>query len=94
MLDMPSLPAGYRVAFRLRSESASVSFDDIEISSELAPIDFLLGDVDRSEVVDFLDIVPFVDLLSNGLFQDEADMNQDGMVDFLDIGPFIDALTQ
>ena len=39
--------------------------------------------------VDFLDIAPFITLLSTGEFQAEADTNEDGVVDFLDIAPFI-----
>ena len=51
--------------------------------------DVLLGDVNRDGVVDFLDISPFIVVLSNSGFQLEADINQDGEVDFLDISPFI-----
>jgi len=53
---------------------------------------FLPGDVDQNGIVDFLDISPFISLLSAGGFLDEADMNQDGVVTFLDISPFIDEL--
>lgn len=49
----------------------------------------LLGDVNRDGVVDFLDILPFIGVLSNGLFQAEADTDESGVVDFLDIVPFI-----
>ena len=49
----------------------------------------LLGDVDLSGVVNFLDIGPFILLLSTGEFQAEADIDQSGTVDFLDISPFI-----
>lgn len=94
VLDMSTLPAGYGVAFRLRSASANVSFDDIEISSEPAPGDILLGDVDLNGMVNFLDISPFIELLSTGAFQEEADINEDGFVNFLDISPFITVLSQ
>ncbi len=50
---------------------------------------FLLGDVDLDGVVNFLDIAPFIEVLSTGGFQAEADCNQDGIVDFLDIAAFI-----
>jgi len=40
-------------------------------------------------VVDFLDIAPFITLLSTGVFQAEADVDESGQVDFLDISPFI-----
>ena len=51
---------------------------------------FGLGDVNRDGVVDFLDISPFIVVLSTpDGFQFEADINEDGVVDFLDISPFI-----
>ena len=54
----------------------------------------LLGDVNLSGAVDFLDIAPFIDLLSSGAFQFEADVNGDGEASFLDIAPFIQVLAQ
>ena len=53
----------------------------------------LLGDVNRDDVVNFLDIAPFIALLSNGDFQLEADVNTDDAVNFLDIAPFITVLS-
>ena len=53
---------------------------------------FLLGDVNRDGEVNLLDVTPFVDLLSNQQFQDEADINQDGSVNLLDVVVFIDLL--
>ena len=52
----------------------------------------LLGDVNQDNVVNFLDISPFITVLSNGEFQAEADINEDGVVNFLDIAPFINLL--
>ena len=53
------------------------------------------GDVDRNGGVNFLDIVPFINVVTGGVaYQFEADMNDDGNVDFLDINPFITRLTQ
>jgi len=49
----------------------------------------LLGDVNQDSIVNFLDIAPFISVLSIGDFQAEADTNTDGAVDFLDISPFI-----
>ena len=54
----------------------------------------LLGDVNLSGSVDFLDIVPFVAVLSDERFQSEADCNRDGIVDFLDISPFVAILSE
>ena len=53
----------------------------------------LLGDVDLSGTVNFLDISPFIALLSSGKFQDEADIDRNGVVNFLDISPFIVVLS-
>jgi len=50
---------------------------------------FLLGDVNLDGTVDFLDISPFIVLLSTGMLQAEADIDGNGAVDFLDISPFI-----
>ena len=48
----------------------------------------LLGDCNLDGVVNFLDISPFISILSANDFLEEADVNQDGTVDFLDINPF------
>jgi len=55
--------------------------------------DFLLGDINRDGQINFLDITPFISLLSSGMFQDEGDINGDGAVNFLDIRPFISLLS-
>ena len=55
--------------------------------------EFLLGDVNRDDVVNFLDIAPFITLLSSNTFQVEADINGDQDVNFLDIAPFITMLS-
>jgi hypothetical protein len=39
-----------------------------------------------------LDVDPFVDLITTGMFQDEADINLDGMVNLLDVEPFVSIL--
>ena len=54
---------------------------------------FLLGDANLNGVVNFLDISPFISLLSSGTFLDQADVNRDGLVNFLDISPFISILS-
>ena len=53
----------------------------------------LLGDVNLDGGVNFLDISPFISLLSTAGFQNEADIDQNGTVNFLDITPFIDILS-
>ena len=53
----------------------------------------ILGDVNQDSVVDFLDISPFIAILTAGDFLGQADTNQDGDVNFLDIAPFIALLS-
>lgn len=52
-----------------------------------------LGDVDMNGVVDFFDIQPFIQVLSTGGDQLEADVNEDGLVNFSDIAGFISILS-
>lgn len=60
---------------------------------EVASTSVLLGDVNQDGVVNFLDIAPFIDFLTNGNYLEEADCNLDGVVTFLDIAPFIAILS-
>ena len=53
----------------------------------------LLGDVNQDGFVDFLDISPFISVLSGAPYLAEADINEDGLVTFLDINPFITLLS-
>ena len=53
----------------------------------------VLGDANGDGTVNFLDITPFIALLSASVVSPEADINGDGMVNFLDITPFIALLT-
>ena len=50
------------------------------------------GDVNLDDVVNGLDVDPFVDVLLNGPFQAEADMNEDEVVNGLDVDPFVEAV--
>ena len=71
------------------------AFDALTVTADLSgtgPI-VLLGDANCDETVDFLDIAPFIALLSNGEFKAEADIDNSGVVDFLDIAPFIAILS-
>jgi len=45
------------------------------------------------ELLSFLDISPFISLLTDGEYQLEADVNEDGVVNFLDISAFVSLLT-
>ena len=53
----------------------------------------LIGDVNLDGEVNLLDVAPFVDLVSVGMFQLEADVNEDGSVNLLDVSPFVDLLS-
>ena len=66
--------------------------DNVAFSSGTAS-SVVLGDVDLSGTVNFLDISPFIAVLSGGTFQAEADCDENGDVDFLDISPFIAILS-
>ena len=50
---------------------------------------FVLGDTNGDGMVSFLDIGPFVTLITTSTFQAEGDFDNNQMVDFLDIGPFV-----
>ena len=54
----------------------------------------LLGDVDRNGTVNFLDVTPFIILLTSGIYQYEADIDGNGTVNFFDVTPFIILLNQ
>ena len=53
----------------------------------------LLGDCNFDGAISFLDISPFVAVLTAGDYLAEADTNQDDAVDFLDIRPMVSILT-
>ena len=53
---------------------------------------FLLGDINGDGAVDLLDVDPFIELLSNGLYDKAADINGDGALNLLDIDFFVDLL--
>ena len=64
-----------------------------QISAMTDEPSIVLGDINGDSSVNFLDISPFIVVLSSGEFQTEADINQDGNVNFLDISPFINILS-
>ena len=80
------------IVFGQRDNAGGAVFvDDVNLS-QVEP-EVLLGDVNRDTNVNFLDISPFVALLSSGEYQVEADINEDGFVNFFDISPFIALLS-
>jgi len=56
----------------------------------------LIGDVNRDDAANLLDIVPFVSLITTlpSPYQTEADLNRDGAVNLLDINPFVALIVQ
>ena len=81
-------------AFRLDDFEGndSVRFDNVLITGVPVVEMALCGDINLDGSVTFLDIAPFIVLLADGLFQAEADCDQNGELNFLDIAPFIAAL--
>lgn len=63
------------------------------MSAESAVAPLLLGDCNQDGTVNFLDIFPFIEILTSGSYLEEADFNQTGEVTFLDIAPFIASLS-
>lgn len=70
----------------------SVRFDNFLISGTPITAAAICGDINLDGSVSFLDIAPFIALLSSQSFQAEADCDVNGVVNFLDIAPFISAL--
>lgn len=74
--------------------TSDATFDAADVAAIQALVpNVLLGDVDLSGSVDFLDIAPFISVLSSNGSQPEADCDENGVVDFLDIAPFIAILS-
>lgn len=74
------------------SQGGIIDLESITIAVPGEAPDVLKGDVNLDGGVTFLDINPFIVVLSSNGFQAEADIDCDGDVDFLDIQPFIDIL--
>ena len=88
------LTDGEQFSFRLNSVNASNGeFSPNATLTVTLEMPFIFGDVNQDGTVDFLDITPFISLLSTGGFQVEADINQSGEVNFLDVAPFIGILS-
>ena len=71
---------------------SAVDYDNVQLLVSSTPV-CLLGDVDLSGAVNFLDITPFISVLSGGTFQCEADVDESGEVDFADISAFLSILS-
>ena len=64
----------------------------LEVGSSVVLGDRILGDVNLDGGVNFLDIFPFIWVLSTPVYLFEADMDRNQEVNFLDIQPFITTL--
>ena len=81
-------------AFQLGS-TPGVGFERIFLTIDEGGLDDGHGDVNLDGIVNFLDIAPFISILSTGgspAEESQADCSGDGVVSFLDISPFIQAL--
>ena len=74
-------------------ERIDVSPSDPNQQFTLGTTPTLLGDVNLDGRVSFLDITPFIAILSSEGFLEEADINGDSLVNFLDITPFVGILS-
>lgn len=82
-----------RITFDENSGSDDIAIRDFRFAKSVTQIPELLGDVNLDGLVNFLDISPFISVLSTGGFQAEADIDLSGDVNFLDITPFIAILS-
>ena len=72
---------------------AAVTLTAVEASGGACPSGFEVGDVNQDGMVDLLDVGPFVDLITSGIFLCEGDIDGNGFVDLLDVAPFVAILT-
>ena len=82
-----------RISFDIGGSGVFVPINAFSLSVTPSANETLLGDVNLDGLVNFLDISPFIAVLSGGDFQAEADCDQSGFVNFLDIAPFIGILS-
>ena len=69
-------------------------FDDLSLQIGIdAPPQFLNGDVNQDGDVNLLDVQPFIDVLTGGVYLFEADVNCDAAVNLLDVGPFVELIS-
>ena len=91
LIDTTSSRADLRFSFDTGGDVFILNKRDgiIRLLVPVGEPEILLGDVNGDCIVNFLDIAPFISVLSAGGIQAEADVNGDGTVSFLDIAPFI-----
>ena len=71
-----------------------VLYNPNDVTLRLVSIDdgFIIGDVNQDGVVSLLDVSPFVEALTTGVYEIRADINCDGAVDLLDVSLFVELL--
>ena len=86
---------GYAVSYINLDDNSNESFafdaQTIDVTMDI-PTEPLLGDVNLDGTVDLRDVGPFIDRVSNGNYQTEADTNVDGSINLLDVDPFVELL--
>ena len=66
---------------------------DVTVRLDAIEANVFLGDVNEDGTVNLLDVMPFTDAITSGVYEIRADINCDGVVDLLDVAPFVDLLT-
>ena len=82
-----------RISFDIGGSGVFVPINAFSLSVTPSANETLLGDVNLDGDANFLDIAPFVTILTAGAFQAEADCDQSGSINFLDIAPFVAILS-
>ena len=68
------------------------AFDENRVVLSDYQSNIVIGDVNGDGSVDLLDVSPFIDAITSGVFVPAADINQDGNVDLLDVQQFVELL--
>ena len=85
------LPPSFYMVFLMSNDGVPSVAKWLQVGSDIGGV--LLGDVNLDGTVNLLDVQPFVNRVSMGQFQEEADTNQDGVVNLLDVQPFVAILS-
>jgi hypothetical protein len=65
--------------------------DNVMVEADPSPL--VLGDANGDGEVTLLDVDPFVQLLTAGVYVEACDVNEDGSLTLLDVDPFVQLLT-
>lgn len=99
-LDDPTPIADDQFGFAIATDGNSILVSSGDFltfpgpgDASLFRLEYEIGDINRDGTVNLLDVAPFVDAISSGTYQCEADTNGDQSVDLLDVAGFITALS-